>query len=101
MYKTEFIKEVASSTGVDEATTRKVFNGIQETMQSKLIEGIDLKLESFMNLTLEITNARTRHNIQTNKLVRVPARYRVKVTLPRFFKERIAKKTVYGGTENI
>ncbi len=98
MVKSDFIKEVALTTGVDEATTKKVFDGVAKVMQQKLIQGIDLKLKDFMNLTLEISPKRKNKNLQTGNIDILPARFRVKIVLPRYLRERIAQKTVYAGT---
>lgn len=99
MIKKEFLQEVALSTGIDEATIRKVFNSISDTMHKKLIKGIDVKLKGFMNLTLEVVNEQKKYNIQKKKTVIVPARFKIKVTLPRKLQERIAQKIVYEGTD--
>lgn len=95
MNKNQFIKKVAKNCDHDEKTCREVFDSVSETIQETLLYGIDIKITNFMNLTLEVSNKREHYNVATGETRKIPKRYKVKVTLPRYFREKIRKKTVY------
>lgn len=95
MNKTELIKSVALSTEVDEATVRKVFNGIIDTIQKSLLYGVNIKIKDFISFVLEIRPEAQRRNPSTGEFFTIPKRYKVKTILPRTFTDRIRNKTVY------
>ena len=95
MNKTDIIKEVSKSTKIEEDTVRTVFNSIIETIQDKLVFGLDVKIKGFMNLTLKINNPRKIKSSLHDKVIEVPRKYSVKVTLSQVFKDRISQKDIY------
>jgi len=95
MNKTDIIKEVAVAQNIDEATVRLVFNGLISSIQSNLIEGYNVKIKDFLNMTIEIQNEVRRKNPKTQEYFISPKHYRVKVSLPVGFKNKLKKKAVY------
>jgi len=95
MTKTDIIKSVTKSSGLDEEVVRDVFNHIVETIKSNLYNGIDVKIHDFMNFTLHIMKARKSQNPKTGEEVIVPKHYKVRPTLSRVFQARIFNKVVY------
>lgn len=95
MKKTDLIKEVSKSTDVDEATVRKVFNSIVDTIKDSLFYGVDIRIKDFISFTLERRAESKRRNPQNQEPFIVPAHYKVKVTLSRLFNEKIRTKKVY------
>lgn len=101
MNKSDIIKEVSLTTEVKEDTVRKVFNGIIESINDNLFKGIDVKIQDLLSLKLEISPEKERYDFKTGSNKILPAHYRIKATVSRKLKERIATKTVYDGRKNI
>jgi nucleoid DNA-binding protein len=95
MYKSDVIKEVSKTTGVDPATVKLVFNAITENILGNLLMGYNVKIKEFMNLTLEVQKEVRRRNPRTGKFFVNNKHYKVKVALPRSFKDKLKKKIVY------
>lgn len=95
MNKTELIKSVSKSTKVDEATVRIVFNGIIDTIKESLWIGINVIIKDFISFKLEIREEAKKRNFKTNEALIVPKHFRVKVELPKVFKDKMKTKNIY------
>lgn len=95
MNKTDLIETVAKDTGVSVKDTRLVINGFIETIKSKLLYGVDVKIKDFMNFELKVSNPKRKFNPITQEYFEVPKQYRVKASLSRLFTDKIKEKTVY------
>ena len=95
MNKAELLKEVSKETGIDLKTVRIIWNKATEIILSKLLYGLDVKISGFLNFELYIQNAREFMNPQTGKKERVPKRYKVRITFPRLFRDKLKEKKAY------
>lgn len=95
MNKVNIIKEVSLNSGYPENTVRIIFNGIVDSIQSNLIKGINVKIKNFMNFRLEIQREVTRKNPMTGENMISPKHYKVMLSLPKVFRDKLKKKDVY------
>ena len=95
MNKSEIIKQVVSSSNVDEATVKKVFDSIIEVIQKSLLFGINVKIHEFLTFTLKVAQPKKMTNLNDGKEYTVPKKYRVAVSVPITFRKKLAEKTVY------
>ena len=95
MNKVDIIKEVSLNSGISESTVRIVFNQIINSIQDNLIKGINVKIKNFMNFKLEIQREVTRKNPMTEENIISPKHYKIRLSLPKVFKDKLKKKIVY------
>lgn len=95
MNKVDIIKEVSLNSGISESTVRIVFNQIINSIQDNLIKGINVKIKNFMNFKLEIQREVTRKNPMTGENIISPKHYKIRLSLPKVFKDKLKKKIVY------
>ena len=95
MNKVDIIKEVSRNTDVPEATVRIVFNAIVDSIQFNLIKGVNVKIKNFINFSLKVQREVTRKNPMTGEDIIAPTHYKVIVSLPKVFRDKLKKKIVY------
>jgi len=93
MNKTELIKSISKSTEVDEDTTRKVINGMVDTIKEALWIGNNVAIKDFIHFKLEVKREMTISNFG-NPIV-IPKHFVVKITIPGNFKNKIKSKIVH------
>lgn len=95
MNKTELIKSVSKSTKVDEGTVRIVFNGIIDTIKRSLWIGINVSIKDFLTFKLEVRKEAKKRDFKKNEELIVPKHFRVKVELPKVFRDKMKTKTIH------
>lgn len=95
MTKKELVSEVARATGVQKKDTLLVMDTMVETIKSKLLLGVNVKITDFIDFKLEVSPERNGFNPNTGESMKIPKKYRVKTTLPKAFTDKIKAKPVY------
>jgi|AntDeeMinimDraft_6_1070357.scaffolds.fasta_scaffold00362_20 DNA-binding protein HU-beta len=95
MVKKELVSEVAKVSGVSKQDTQIVIDTMIDTIKSKLLFGVNVKITDFIDFKLEVAKARNGINPNTKEKIVIPKKYRVKVTLPKKFIDKIKAKPVY------
>jgi len=95
MNKTELLKKISHKSDIPEKDVRLVFNTMVDEIKNSLIFGMNVKIKDFLNFELRISPETRRKNPQTNAEMIIKKKYRVKLTLPKTFTDRIKEKTVH------
>ena len=95
MQKRELLKLVSKKSGVEEKIVFLVFDTLSETIMDRLLFGMDIKISNFLNFVIKTMPEREQYDVITEEKKTIPKRYKVSVSLPRSFREKMNKKPVY------
>lgn len=95
MNKKDLLKEVARRSKMKEAEVTLVAETLFETIKEKLIFGLDIKIKEFVTFKHAISPEMKRVNPRTGEEMIIPKKFRIKMTLPKSFTDKIKDKTVY------
>ncbi len=95
MVKKQLVSEVAKQSGVSKKDTALVIDTMIETIKRQLLIGVNVKITDFIDFKREISPERKGFNPNTKEEIIIPKKWRVKVTLPKAFVEKIKAKPIH------
>ena len=95
MIKKDLIKLVSKDTGLSVKDCNTVLNSLSKIIKDRLFFGVDVTIGNFLTFKIHRMKERPGRNPNTGESIIIPPKYKVKVSMPRSFNDKMASKTVH------